>query len=729
MEYINFKYIPNGGIMDKANLRLYLIVLLITTFFWGCSYLPIPGELGTAFSIKERALQTGIDDAKTDIPFLDDFSPDNFAYMTVLSRTLEGSYLLKPGLFEVNCESYCLKPGTYGPSSGGGYIYAPLKGPRAEVIKKILRESVNHPDIEQEDIQLLIWAIIARSKIEDISPKARIAAIKMLTPAEILEINGGALSLIPDDLFDKLLSGFPEPLQKLIETESKIRKLLTKTDATYKEVEKVAVLFGKPEGEPVRDIPEGRWSLHPEGYFVRFFPSGYKRTLLQIYVPERFDIEKDKYNRIIKITDEWGNSVETEYKNSTINNYTSNENKLNVYAFKKIKFRKMVDGFFSYMDFSDLEFSNTGWTLQGNPSGNFNTETNNIQTSNIEERLEWSKELEKQIEKLDKQFEGKAPVSELTDIAMYYQAIKKSIEGHELTEENTWALEHCFLIQKAWQSLLCESETGILREDYVLNELYSELANAAGSSGTTIKVESESTTKRGNDSNKEKRNKKSKDGNKDKKGSDSPNSAPAHNGSQLNGNSDRPVLCSHLKDAINKLQREIDRQKLFIEVVEEHPEAIGLCKTGAEWRNFIDALFNIIASNKGLGPVTSTPFTFITKPSGEIVFITPPDENGNRYELTLMDKNGKENTDNIKLARRFLRDSYGNAYLGDIMFDIFYNHHEKSHLEDYKAGKNKDTPSSAAEAEIKAFKKAIEAKEKVLKRMKERLENKDCIQG
>ncbi len=712
--------------MNKTVSRLLLLTILIITSFLGCSHLPIPG-FENFLSVKERALQTGIDDAKTDIPFLDNFNPNNLAYMTVLSRTSSGSYLLQPGLFEMHCESYCLKPGTYGPTEGDGYIYAPLKGPRAEVIKKILRQSVNHPDIEQRDKQLLIWAIIARSKVEDISPNARMAAIKMLTPKEIIEINGGAISLIPDDLFEKFLSGLPEPLQSLIETESKIRGLISKSDATYEEIEKVAVLFGEPgDSESKRNIPEGRWSLHPEGYFVRFFPSGYTRTLLQIYVPERFEIEKDKYNRIIRIEDTWGNTIETEYKDSIIRNYTPNENKLNIYAFKTIRFSRIRDGFFNYMDFSDLEYTNTGWTLQGNPSGQPNTETSVTQEQELKERLKWSIEHKKQIEKLDKQFKGKAPIPELLNLAMYYQAINESIKGHELTGKNPWALETCLLIQRAWQSLLCKSETGIIRENYVLDGLYAELSGMSGNT-SSVSVESEPAAKSGTDSDKKKRKKKSKDGKDDKDGSDSPGSAPAISGKQLNGNSNKPVLCSDLEDAIGKLEREIKRQELWIQVVEDHPEAIGLCENGADWRNFIDALFNLIASQKGLGPVNSTPFTFITKPSGEIVFITPPDGNGNRYELTLMDKNGNEIPTNIDLAKRFLRDSYGNPYLGDIMFDIFYNYHEKSHLEDYKAGKNKDTPSAAAAAEIKAFKKAIEAKKKALKDMKERLKNKDCI--
>lgn len=708
--------------MKKTILKLYLLIILIVTSLWSCAHLPYPGVKDLLLA-KERALQTGIDDAKTDIPFLDDFDPNNFGYMTALRRTSSGSYLLRPGLFEMHCESYCLRPGTYGPTEGDGYIYAPLKGPRAEVIKKILRQSVNHPDIEQKNIQLLIWAIIARSKIEDISPDARMAAIKMLTPKEIIEINGGAISLIPDDLFEKFLSELPEPLQALLKAEAKVRELISKKDATYEEIEKVAVLLGEPsDTELKRNIPEGRWSLHPEGYFVRFFPSGYTRTLIQIYVPDESNIEKDKYNRIIKIEDQWGNAIETEYKKAVVSNYSKKGNKLNLYAFKTIKFRKMVDGFFSYMYFTDLEFPNTGWTLQGDPSGKLSPAANAV--PDLQERLQWANENKKQTENLDKQFKGKAPISELVDIAMYYQAIKKAVDGHELTEENPWTLEQCLMIQKAWQSLLCESETGIMRENYVFDELYSELSNTSKNT-KSASVKSKCGPKNGTDS-----DEKDKDGKGSKNGSDSPSSSPANTAKQLDGNSNKPVLCSTLEDAVKKLDREIKRQEFFIEFVKDHPETIGMCKDGADWRRFIDVLFNLEAAKKGLKPSNTAPYTFITTPDGEIIFITPPDpKNCNRrYELTLRDKNGNENLLWIEKTKEFLRGIYKNHYFGDIMFDVLYNYHEKSHLDDYKAGKSRNTPAAAAAAEIKAFKKAIKAKKKALKDMEERLKNKDCIE-
>ena len=33
-------------------------------------------------------------------------------------------------------------------------------------------------------------------------------------------------------------------------------------------------------------MPSGRWSLHPDGYYVRYIPSGYSSTRTEIWVPE-----------------------------------------------------------------------------------------------------------------------------------------------------------------------------------------------------------------------------------------------------------------------------------------------------------------------------------------------------------------------------------------------------------------------------------------------------------
>jgi len=37
---------------------------------------------------------------------------------------------------------------------------------------------------------------------------------------------------------------------------------------------------------PDPEVPSGIWSLHPDGYYIRFYPHGYSQTTTQIYVPK-----------------------------------------------------------------------------------------------------------------------------------------------------------------------------------------------------------------------------------------------------------------------------------------------------------------------------------------------------------------------------------------------------------------------------------------------------------
>ena len=60
-------------------------------------------------------------------------------------------------------KSFCLKAGTYAPSKGDGYLYAPLKGPKKEMIDKVVKNWYKNQDIEQNDVQALIWAILAKT--------------------------------------------------------------------------------------------------------------------------------------------------------------------------------------------------------------------------------------------------------------------------------------------------------------------------------------------------------------------------------------------------------------------------------------------------------------------------------------------------------------------------------------------------------------------------------------
>ncbi|HVF82147.1 MAG TPA: hypothetical protein VM884_09445 [Flavisolibacter sp.] len=237
---------------------------------------------------KPAPITTSLSDAKWEVDSLDNFTPKEVKKsMLNLQRTPNGGFVLQPGSYEMHTQSYCLKAGTHGPGGGDGYLYALPLGPMEDVVMSIVRNSVSHTSIHQHDIQLLLWSVIARAKFDDLQNKIKVVATQLLTPQQIIKLNGGALGLIPDGLMQKGMDGLPAGVKAVIEAENKLRGMLTNTNSTFEEMERVAVLTGvAPEGEGSREVPSGRWSLHPDGYYVRYLPRGYSHTVTQLWIPK-----------------------------------------------------------------------------------------------------------------------------------------------------------------------------------------------------------------------------------------------------------------------------------------------------------------------------------------------------------------------------------------------------------------------------------------------------------
>ena len=263
-------------------------------------WLPIISDLTTG----ETPISTRFQDAMTEIPFMDSFQPkvNEFVSINCLPRSSDGAYLLTPGLYALDARSYCLQAGTYGPSRGDGYLYAPLKGSKANIVQKILTRSIEYPGISQQNIQVLLWAIVARTRFSEMSFFEQQIASVLLTPQELLELSDGVLGLIPDQVWQSLRGRLPGEVLAIYETENQLRQLLTTTHSTYAELERIAVLSGvAPEKHKIRDVPHGRWSYHPAGYFIRYFPDGYQKTRVEVYVPRSIRIERDNTERIVTI--------------------------------------------------------------------------------------------------------------------------------------------------------------------------------------------------------------------------------------------------------------------------------------------------------------------------------------------------------------------------------------------------------------------------------------------
>jgi hypothetical protein len=203
----------------------------------------------------------------------------------LLPKATSGGYVLCAGLYEMDNKSYCLHAGTRGPSSGDGYILAPVVGPKKDVVVAILKSAEKHPEVKQRSIQVLLWAIIARTKLADFSTDIKATAAILLTPDQLLMLEGGALGILPNNVVESAKSKLPPAVQAVFEAENNIRRLAASGNASYEEMEKYAVLAGlAPDNSS--EVPSGTWALHPDGYYIRYYPQGYQRTRVQIYVPQ-----------------------------------------------------------------------------------------------------------------------------------------------------------------------------------------------------------------------------------------------------------------------------------------------------------------------------------------------------------------------------------------------------------------------------------------------------------
>ena len=233
-------------------------------------------------------VSTNIKDAVYGDPAKDGFTPPGKPLaLTSLPRSAQGGFVLAPGYYTMLAQSYCLHAGTHGPGGGDGYLFAPVKGSAKDAVMSILRNSVAHPEIDQHDIQLLLWAIVARAKFEDLDMRLKGVAAKLLSAKQLAGLNRNALGVLTSPQLASITGGLPGPVRTVIEAESRMRNLLATPGSSYAEIERVAVLGGMaPRGEGSIDVPATRWSLHPDGYWVRYKPNSYTNTWVEIWVPQ-----------------------------------------------------------------------------------------------------------------------------------------------------------------------------------------------------------------------------------------------------------------------------------------------------------------------------------------------------------------------------------------------------------------------------------------------------------
>ncbi len=309
--------------------------------------------------LRGRPLESTFDDTVGASPLLDRRGTTRKpGDMKRLPRTANGGYVLQPGLWEGTFDSFCLRTATWAPGAGDGYLWAPIKGARAGAISAILRNTSAHPRIPRGDVQMLLWAILSRTPVTEMPPALQAAARALLPASEINAINVSALEVLDVASRTQLFRGATAPVRQALEIESDLRYEFSKANATYEQIEKIAVLSGAPPPANRNAIKRGQWSRHPRGYYVRYFPDSFANMRLQVLVPARPTVVRDHLNRILSIEDARGGKTEVTYNDAIAPRPHPRTSRMRAYAFKTIRLtRRGADGKPRVLEIKDKGFT------------------------------------------------------------------------------------------------------------------------------------------------------------------------------------------------------------------------------------------------------------------------------------------------------------------------------------------------------------------------------------
>jgi hypothetical protein len=194
--------------------------------------------------------------------------------MMELPRTPEGGFVLSPGFYEAEFKTYCLQPGTPDPRQGDAYLQGPVTGYRKDIIESVLLNSKSYPDMNQRNVQLLLWSVVSGSDFNKLSPQVKNDAMKLLTPKQVFQLKGGVMGLI------KTVSGSTG----LLKGNGEMKRLFETGINSYESFERLAVLK-EPAQIKRRGVKYDQWYKQRENYYVRYFPVSYQKVRIQVYVP------------------------------------------------------------------------------------------------------------------------------------------------------------------------------------------------------------------------------------------------------------------------------------------------------------------------------------------------------------------------------------------------------------------------------------------------------------
>ena len=222
-----------------------------------------------------------------------------------LPQTQYAGFVLKPGFYEAEFKTYCLQPGTPDPRQGDAYLQSPVTGYRKEIVQSVLLNSRDKNNIDQRNIQLLLWSVVSRSDFNRLSPAVKMDAAQLLTPKQIFELKGGVVGAIKTIAYSTGALNANSDMKRLFET----------SVSSYEAYEKIAV-----RREQSKVIKQGvkydQWYKQKENYYVRYFPESYKKVKIQVYVPDGVLDTDNKLNSEYVVFDPTGQQAAPAFTNA-----------------------------------------------------------------------------------------------------------------------------------------------------------------------------------------------------------------------------------------------------------------------------------------------------------------------------------------------------------------------------------------------------------------------------
>ena len=210
-----------------------------------------------------------------------------------------------PGFYEAEFKTYCLQPGTPDPSQGDAYLQGPVTGYRKDIIESVLLNSRRNPEVDQRNIQLLLWSVVSGSNFNKLSHPVQADAMKLLTPKQVFTLKGGVVGVIKTVSQSAGVFNAGNGIQRLFETGI----------TSYESFERLAVLK-EPSQIRRKGVKYDQWYKQEENYYVRYFPVSYKKVRIQVYVPDNLMDAEGKVNGEYVVFDPTGQQAIPAFTNA-----------------------------------------------------------------------------------------------------------------------------------------------------------------------------------------------------------------------------------------------------------------------------------------------------------------------------------------------------------------------------------------------------------------------------